>query len=258
MKNQSYNHTKQAAHKPSRFLFIAVACLFLLTGYNICQLILSDKPTHAEILLSLPESAEETHESIDKYTHHATKKPAQDHWQIIEIKPQDTLSLIFKRIGQSPQTLDQIIKTKHGRALAKISPHQTIKIKYSSGVIQQLIYPMNARETLEIIRKNHLYQSRIHAQKIDNHEHFASFVMRGSLYNSAKQQGIPYKLVQQMNEIFKWEINFAKEIRQGDTLTLLYEAQYIENKMIGTGHLLAVSITTKNKKFQVIRYKPPQ
>lgn len=249
MKNQSYK-SNQVSQKPSRFLFIAVTCLFLLTSYNICHIILNDKSNQAEIHLSLPEE-QRAYES----------KPVESQpepWQIIDVKRGDTLSVILRRIGQSSKTLDAIIKTKHGKALTKIKPQQTIKIKSTDGTVDQLIYPMNARETLEIIRQGNNYQSRIHAQKIDNHEHFASFILKGSIYNSAKQQGIPLKLIRQMNEIFKWEINFARDIRTGDIMTLLYEAQYIENKLIDTGHLLAVTIKTKSKTYHAIRYKTPQ
>jgi murein DD-endopeptidase MepM/ murein hydrolase activator NlpD len=89
---------------------------------------------------------------------------------------------------------------------------------------------------------------------MSTHTDYLTATVKGSLYASAKRANIPYKLIKQMTDIFNWEMDFIKDIRSGDRFTILYEAFYIEDKLVSIGDIIAVSYNNNGKKHQAIRH----
>jgi murein DD-endopeptidase MepM/ murein hydrolase activator NlpD len=58
-----------------------------------------------------------------------------------------------------------------------------------------------------------------------------------------------------MTSIFNREIDFSTGIRAGDQFTILYKADYIQNELVNTGEILAVSYTNRGHTFQAIRHE---
>jgi murein DD-endopeptidase MepM/ murein hydrolase activator NlpD len=89
---------------------------------------------------------------------------------------------------------------------------------------------------------------------MDSHEQYITATIQGSLYGTAKRLNIPYKLIQQMSDIFNWEINLAKDVQSGDRISIIYEASFIDDTLIRTGDILAVSYTNRGRFYQAIRH----
>ena len=58
----------------------------------------------------------------------------------------------------------------------------------------------------------------------------------------------------QLSEIYAWTIDFFK-IQKGDVFNVYYENNYIDDKYIGIGRILASEFIHKNKKFYAFYYK---
>lgn len=71
--------------------------------------------------------------------------------------------------------------------------------------------------------------------------------VQGSLYTTAQRFNIPSKLVRQMTTIFNKEIDFSRSLRSGDQFSIIYDAYYIEDKMVGVGDILVVTYTNRGK-----------
>ena len=89
---------------------------------------------------------------------------------------------------------------------------------------------------------------------METHNQYVTATLNGSLYTTAKRMNIPYKLIQQMAEIFTWDIDFAKDVRAGDQFSILYTAFYINDKQVGTGDILAVTYNNHGKIHEAVRH----
>lgn len=117
-----------------------------------------------------------------------------------------------------------------------------------------MIMPVSSTQNLEVYREGHHYKSKLNFKKMDSRNRIVTATVRGSLASTAKRYNIPYKLVQQMTEIFTWDINFAKEIRAGDQFTIIYQGLYVGNKLVDAGEILAVSYRNRGRTFQAVRH----
>ncbi len=75
-----------------------------------------------------------------------------------------------------------------------------------------------------------------------------------SLWGSAKQAGMPPALIDQLADIFAWQIDFAKEVRSGDRWKISVERKYVRGQPIGHGPILAAQFESDHKKLTAVRY----
>ncbi|GGI91800.1 peptidoglycan DD-metalloendopeptidase family protein [Legionella impletisoli] len=204
------------------------------------------EPKESALLQTLPTPEQQ----ITKST-----KP-EDKWEVIITKNGDTLATLFKRLGINKQTLATILQDNpHAKALSNIKPGQKLQFAVHKDVLDKLIVPLTPTQSILISRQGSRYITQINSRKISSHNHYVTATVRGSLYGTAKRLGVSYKLIQQMVDIFNWEIDFSKDVRAGDRFTIVYKAFFIENKEVGTGEIIAVTYTTsRGKTYQAIRH----
>lgn len=185
-----------------------------------------------------------------------TSKESEDKWTIITTHEGDTLAGIFQKQGLSAKNLSLVLQDNpHAKKLTSIRPGQKIQFIIRDDVLEKLIFPISPTQSLLIYRDKTNYKSQISSRKTTSNNHFVTATVRGSLYGTAKQMNIPYKLIQQMTAIFNWEIDFSKDVRAGDQFTIVYKAFFIDNKQVGTGEIIAVTYRGRNKTLQAIRHK---
>lgn len=182
--------------------------------------------------------------------------PPKSEWHRVKTRNRDTLGRIFSALGISKKTLQVILHDNpHTKALASLKPDQELEFQIRKGTLERLIFPLSPTQILTISRNGKGYRSKVTQRKMDSHDHFVTATLRGSLYGTAKRMNIPSKLIRQMTDIFHWEIDFGREIRDGDRFTIHYRAFFIEDKLVDTGEILAVTYTHKGVAHQAIRHK---
>lgn len=185
----------------------------------------------------------------------ATIKERENELKIVKMRSGDSLAAVFSRLGLSRQTLQTIIRDNpHAKVLSKLKPNEQLQFLIKNNTLEKMIVPYTSTQFLVVYREGHRYKSKINSYKMNTHNHYVTATVRGSLYNTAKHHNISYKLIQQMTEILAWDINFAKDVRAGDRFTIIYKAFYIEDKLVGTGDIVAVSYKNRGKTFQAVMH----
>ena len=178
-------------------------------------------------------------------------------WQVANVKSGDSLAKIFKRFGFNATTTYNVINAsgEHSKLLKKINVGD--KIHLGSNLQQQLIalkYPLSKTETLYIDLKEQGYQSYKESKVVDIRETFAFGVIKSSFWNAAIEAGLEDKQIIELANIFGWDIDFALDIRSGDSFHVVYENRYIDGEFIGTGKILAAEFINQDDPFQAIRF----
>lgn len=182
-------------------------------------------------------------------------KIVDNEWLMINPRPGDSMAIIFHRLGLSAQNLHAVLfKNSHSKILTTIKPSQKLEFLINKNKLEKLIIPINEIQSLIVFRQGASYKTRIDSKKTTNQNQYITGVVKGSLYTTAQRLNIPPKLVAQMTQIMNKQLNFSRSIRAGDRISIVYEAQYIKDKKVGTGDILALSYTSRGKTFQAIRH----
>lgn len=88
------------------------------------------------------------------------------------------------------------------------------------------------------------------------HKQLASVVnVENSLYGSAARAGLPDHVIMDLIYIYSWKIDFQRDIRSGDQIRVLYEAEYTEDdEPTNKYNILFASMSTKNQDIDIYRY----
>ncbi|MDP1614305.1 MAG: peptidoglycan DD-metalloendopeptidase family protein [Methylococcales bacterium] len=185
----------------------------------------------------------------------ASEPVAKSEWKIVKTRDRDSLANVFNRSGLSAQTLHTIMRENSRiKVLSQLKPNQELQLLINNHTLEKMLIPLTTTQYVVIYREGEHYKSKINTHKMNSHNHFLTATVNGSLYGTAKRQNIPYKLIRQMTEIFSSDIDFAREVRAGDQFTIIYKAFYIENKLVSTGDIIAVTYRNRGKVFQAVRH----
>lgn len=177
-------------------------------------------------------------------------------WRSEPVKKGDNLSIIFKRMGLSPQQVHRVISLDDNtKTLKNLKPGEVIN--YQLGENNQLTalkYVIDIQKTLYIELVEGNLTSRFENKSIEFRTAYAQGTIEDSLFAAGKQAGLTDSQVMQLANIFDWDIDFILDIRKGDSFSMLYQEKYLEGEKIGNGEILAAEFINQGKQFRAVRY----
>ena len=186
-----------------------------------------------------------------------TQEETTANWTEEKVKSGDSLARIFSRLGLSATTLHNIIhSSKEAKDLANIRPGQTIKVRLDSdGSLKELIHQRSKINSLQIVADGDSYKSDTISKELDTQVTELSGTITNSLFQSAQEAGLSDDLIMDLAYIFGWDIDFALEIRAGDTFSVVFEEHYLEGEKFRNGSILAAEFVNRGKTHRAIRYE---
>jgi murein DD-endopeptidase MepM/ murein hydrolase activator NlpD len=174
-----------------------------------------------------------------------------------EIAPGDTLSTIFKDMGLSATLLHQIIhSSKTAKALTDIRPGEVLRVEMDQQQnLQSLTLERDKVHSLHIQVDASGFRSSEQSKELEKRTAHTHGVIESSLYLSAKQAGLPESTIMELADIFGWDIDFALEIRSGDSFTVIYEEEYLNGEKLRTGPILAAEFINQGRSYRAVRYQ---
>jgi len=172
-----------------------------------------------------------------------------------------------------------ILKTNHGkmkaRLTAKSNLHQPSRLRHQilvshahrknldlqpitpsdSSEITQLPFTQEDIESLMADRDN--YEFSIEESDRNSNQQFSSAqtTIDSSLYIDGRKAGLSANLIEQLTNIFAWDIDFASNLHKGDQFTVLYEKQIVDGVTTGNDEIVAAEFINQGKTYRAVRYK---
>lgn len=176
------------------------------------------------------------------------------------IKQGDSLSAIFNKQGISASVLHKImVDAKDSKLLKKIRSGQSFDFIFNQDdeLVQLLYYP-DITQTYQFTKDdNGKFKSSTLTNPLEATPVYKEGTIISSLFLAAANSDIPDTIIMNMVAIFGWDIDFALDIRKGDSFKLIYNELYQDGKKIKTGRILAAEFTNRSKTFQAIFYTDP-
>ena len=176
-------------------------------------------------------------------------------WQTVTVKSGDSLALIFSRLGLSATTLYNIMSLgKEVKNLKKIRPGQVLNFHIENEKLIALEYEMSLTKTLQVSKLENKFTSEIKETELDKVVKNTSAIINDSLFLAGKRAGLTDNLIMQLVAVYGWDIDFALDIRQGDSFTVIYEEQYKDGVKVSDGPIIAAEFVNRNTPLRAVRY----
>jgi len=171
------------------------------------------------------------------------------------VRKGDNLSAIFKRVGIPARDLINLLNSdKKSKYLTNLLPKKKLGyIKDGQGLVR-LEYPINKLTTFIASRDNEQFKIDINEKQVEIRVSQAAGTIEENLFSAGYKAGLSDKLIMELAGIFEWDIDFALDIREGDTFTFIYEEHWVEGEKMENGKILAAEFINQKTKYQAVLY----
>jgi murein DD-endopeptidase MepM/ murein hydrolase activator NlpD len=168
------------------------------------------------------------------------------------------MSLIFDRLSLGPQQLHAALEAdKDEHYLRRLRPKQTLHFQIADEQLQALKYQLSATKSFQIQREGDSFVSQLQEKAVDTRLTHASGEIESSLFMAGQQAGLSDNLIMELVNIFGWDVDFALDIRKGDSFSLLYEEEYLDGEKLRDGKILAAEFTNQGESYRAVLFTDP-
>ena len=214
----------------------------------------------AVLLLRAP--ATDTPESVDLTAlaaSQAVAEPVDDGPDSVEVTIQrdDTLDQIFRSIGLDLGTLAELRSRPEVRkALDVLKPGEIITLTHADGVLQTFNRQISDTLTLSVSRAGDSYAVNYIENPLETEVVGQQAVIESSLFAAGERAGMSSRTIMTLaNQIFGFDIDFALDLRQGDTFGVLYEQKFQDGRYVSDGRILAAEFVNQGKTHRAVWFE---
>lgn len=103
-----------------------------------------------------------------------------------------------------------------------------------------------------------VYTSKLEKLAFEKDIAFRSGQIESSLFGAADKSDLPDSVAIKMAEIYSSQIDFHRELREGDEFRVVYEQMSLEGEPVSSGRILAVDFVNNGKSFKAFYFESPE
>lgn len=186
----------------------------------------------------------------------------------VKIGSGDTLTGVLSRAGLSNDEAYQVVAAvrKHVNPRS-LKPGQTLNIKFdpaspgkdndSGFQFASLNMAVDPLRTVSVARDDEdSYEVKMHEKATQKHLYAQEATVQNSLFGSAAKAGIPAAVISEAIRVYSWDIDFQRDIRQGDKIQVMYEQYETEDGVkIKTGNIVYAKLVMGDQEVPIYRYE---
>lgn len=183
-----------------------------------------------------------------------------DFWREERIGRGETLPGLLQRLGVSPEERQTFLAAVRGNdAISGLTPGRSVLARVSSsGSLLLLRYLSSDTTLVSVNRQQDSFEVSEQSIQPEMRPVMRSGSIQGSLFGATDAADVPDRIASEMADAFSGDIDFHKDLRRGDHFSVVYEAFYVDGRLIKTGRLLAAEFINQGNSHQAIYFKNPQ
>lgn len=180
-------------------------------------------------------------------------------WQETAVKHGDNLTTVFRRLGLDDADVYAVANaSREAKYLRRLKPGETFAVtRDKAGHLAEVKYSRSSLEHYLYSRRDNTFNGEQILFQPETIPAFVSGTINSSLFLDAASAGLGEAKIMELANIFGWDIDFALDIRRGDTFQILFEEKYLEGEKIGDGDILAAAFSNQGKTLNAVRFIEP-
>lgn len=185
----------------------------------------------------------------------------------------DTADSLLRRLGVADAEASAFLRRNElARALLSGRSGKMVQVRADAdGQLDELVARYPARNAaqinthftrLRITRNGSQFDATVETAPLTSMPKMGSGVVVNSLFNATDEAGLPDGIATQLAEVFATEINFHRDLRRGDTFSVIYETLTADGEPItwneSAGRVLAAEFVNKGETHAAIWFEGTQ
>jgi murein DD-endopeptidase MepM/ murein hydrolase activator NlpD len=165
----------------------------------------------------------------------------------------DTLAGFLQRLGIAEEDVERL---KRVRALQQLRPGMMVTAEVGADGTPHYLNFLNGRDTLvRIGGPLEGYRASEERAQLEARTVMKASVIRSSLFAASDAAGIPDSIAMQLADVFSGDVDFHRDLRQGDRFSVVYELHHFAGRPVRAGRVLAAEFTNQRKTFRAVYFK---
>lgn len=184
-------------------------------------------------------------------------------FETVTVDAGETVAGTLQKNGVSGEDAHYAVKAleKHFD-LRKVQAGQTIDLHYvraddgQARVFSSLTMPLSPIKNVNVQRsENQSFIAAVETEELVKRTYAKAFRVKSSVYGAAERAGIPPRVVGNMIRAYAWTLDFQRDIRPGDVIQVMYEAEENEDGTYSrSDNILYATINTRGREIPIYRY----
>ena len=196
--------------------------------------------------------------SVDAGSAGDPPSPAEPELAVTEMKvaPGDTLSGILNDHGLGSGRMATLLSDELvERHLTTLEVGQELTLtRHPDGRFHGLVTRAGDHTRVRVETDGEGFRVSAEELPLEKERVVTSGTIEQSLYMTAEQAQLKQSTIMTLADIFQWELDFARDIRKGDSFAIVYDRLYRDGEYIGDGDILAAEFERGGRAYRAIRF----
>lgn len=177
-------------------------------------------------------------------------------WQSVTVRAGQTTGAIFRANGVSGNTLHELLRDKaNNEALVNIRPGDEFLFAHADdGRLLAMRFDRDEKTQVTVTFDADGMHQRTAARALERRTRVAYGVVADSLFEAANRAGLDDVTVIELARAFGYDIDFARDLRPGDTFTVIYDEVWRDGEKLHDGDIVAAYFVNQGKRYSAIRF----
>lgn len=179
-------------------------------------------------------------------------------WQFVRVRSGETLGIVFEQLKLPATLMHRLLdETSSRRALTHLREGQELAFEIdAAGQLKTLRFDRDAGSRIDLKVAGDAIVEKVQLRPIERRVEIAAGAITRSLYADGARAGLSSSAINEMANIFKFDIDFVEDVRGGDTFQVVYEELWRDGQRIGTGDVIGATFTNRGKRYTAFSYAP--
>ena len=227
------------------FGFVGTALIAIVPGFSNATKAAEAAPARVELALPLPAVS-------------ADARLALSGWQTVRVGKGENLGSIFAQMQIPATTLHQLLEaTSAKNSLVHLREGQELSFELdNNGSLKTLRFDKDPSTRIDLAIAGDKVTENVLLRPLERRVEIASGIITSSLYADGARAGLTAGSINTLANIFKYDIDFVEDLRDGDTFQVVYEELWRDGQRVGTGDVIGATFTNRGKRYQAFGYAP--
>ncbi len=184
------------------------------------------------------------------------RQPKSQHLRKVILKPGDAAATALGELGfPFAEVIRMSRASKEIYSLKMVRAGQAF-LRMDEGARTHVYYEMDSQRRLHLFTsEGEEWQAELQQRAVHSRQVRASGVIQDSLFTAAVEAGIDERTTMNLIDIFGWDVDFARDLRSGDSFSVLYEEYFDDQGRMRSSKILAAEFVNQGKIYKAVRYE---
>jgi murein DD-endopeptidase MepM/ murein hydrolase activator NlpD len=178
-------------------------------------------------------------------------------WNVRTVQRGQTLAALFASEQLPAALLHRLLETtRHRDALAKIRPGQQFGFqRHGDGSLAAFRFDVGDTDRIVMRIDGASIAEDVERRELQRRVSVAAARIEQSLFGAGDEAGLSDATIMQLANVFAYDIDFAQDLRRGDSFSVIYEQVYQEGERVRDGAILAAEFINGGRRHVALRFE---